>query len=260
MNASQPPSPRKLSLVSGRAVIFEPQWFCRQHKRVKPEDSGLARVLIEDEFPPRLRAVVFDAGGDDPYAPCFVEDPDPPADARDAGGGCLRTETGSLAIADLQRLIEAMALWRDPERILDRLPPMWRVQPGLYEFTVWRRDKTHDLFFHAAPVTEEDIGADYNNPEALLDAEPQDMPLTDELDLHAFAPNEAAAVIEEYCHLAAEAGFGEVRIIHGRGVGELRATAHRVLERHPAVMSYADAPPDRGGPGATIAHLAPRES
>ncbi len=81
------------------------------------------------------------------------------------------------------------------------------------------------------------------------------LPVEDHLDLHAFAPRDVASVTEAYLDQAAEAGLREVRVIHGRGIGAQRETVRAVLARHPAVASFADAPPERGGWGATIVRL-----
>jgi dsDNA-specific endonuclease/ATPase MutS2 len=96
-------------------------------------------------------------------------------------------------------------------------------------------------------------------PEEEEEAAPGDapiaLPIEDALDLHAFAPRDVAAVVEEYLHEAHARGFGEVRLIHGRGAGVQRRIVRGVLARHPLVASFSDAPADRGGWGATIARL-----
>ena len=66
-------------------------------------------------------------------------------------------------------------------------------------------------------------------------------------------------MVEEYLGEAAARGFREVRVIHGRGIGVQREIVRSVLQRHPLVESFADAPPDRGGWGATLVHLRPRK-
>ena len=81
------------------------------------------------------------------------------------------------------------------------------------------------------------------------------LPVEDALDLHPFRPDETAAVVAEYLAAAAEKGFREVRLVHGRGIGVQRAIVRRVLERSPHVVSFADATPERGGWGATVAVL-----
>ena len=54
---------------------------------------------------------------------------------------------------------------------------------------------------------------------------------------------------------AAARGFREVRIVHGRGVGTQRTIVRAVLARSPLVEEFRDAPPERGGWGATVALL-----
>lgn len=79
-------------------------------------------------------------------------------------------------------------------------------------------------------------------------------PLTDELDLHHFVPREVADLVAEYLHAAHAAGMRQVRLIHGKGIGNLRRTVHAVLDRHPLVASYRLAD-DRSSWGATIVEL-----
>ena len=91
------------------------------------------------------------------------------------------------------------------------------------------------------------------------DDEPVLLPIEDAIDLHTFSPREAASVVEEYLHAAREAGLTEVRVIHGRGLGVQRAAIHGLLRRLPFVVRASDAPPGRGGWGATIVELAPAD-
>jgi dsDNA-specific endonuclease/ATPase MutS2 len=49
-----------------------------------------------------------------------------------------------------------------------------------------------------------------------------------------------------------------VRLIHGRGIGVQRRIVQSLLARHPLVVGFADAPPERGGFGATLVRLRPR--
>jgi DNA-nicking Smr family endonuclease len=66
------------------------------------------------------------------------------------------------------------------------------------------------------------------------------VPIEAELDLHAFAPRDVASVVEEYVTAAAEAGFREVRVIHGRGRGVQRGIVQAALDRHPCVEAFSD--------------------
>lgn len=89
--------------------------------------------------------------------------------------------------------------------------------------------------------------------------EPVRLPVEDVLDLHAFAPRDVRSVVGEYLRAAAERGLVEVRLIHGRGIGVQRASVQSLLSHHPLVASFADAPPERGGWGATVVRLRPLE-
>jgi DNA-nicking Smr family endonuclease len=85
--------------------------------------------------------------------------------------------------------------------------------------------------------------------------EPIRIPVEDALDLHAFAPPDVQSVVAEYLAEAHARGFREVRLIHGRGIGVQRAVVQSLLATLPLVEAYADAPPERGGRGATIVRL-----
>jgi dsDNA-specific endonuclease/ATPase MutS2 len=79
--------------------------------------------------------------------------------------------------------------------------------------------------------------------------------LTDELDLHTFAPRDVKELVCDYIDACLDRGFPRVRIIHGKGTGTLRRIVHAALERHDGVVSFALAPETAGGWGATIAVL-----
>jgi DNA-nicking Smr family endonuclease len=83
--------------------------------------------------------------------------------------------------------------------------------------------------------------------------EPHELPIEGALDLHPFAPRDVSSVVEEYVRTAHAAGLREVRLIHGRGIGVQRGTVQRVLDRHPLVAEFWDAPESHLG--ATIARL-----
>ena len=85
--------------------------------------------------------------------------------------------------------------------------------------------------------------------------DPLSLPIEDSLDLHAFAPRDVRPVVEEYLKEAAARGFREIRLIHGRGIGVQRASVQALLAGHPLVERFFDAPPERGGWGATIVVL-----
>lgn len=81
------------------------------------------------------------------------------------------------------------------------------------------------------------------------------LPINGELDLHTFRPKEIKTLIPDYLDACMEAGIEKVRIIHGKGTGQLREGVHRLLERLPNVASFKLAPEWNGGWGATMVHL-----
>jgi DNA-nicking Smr family endonuclease len=90
--------------------------------------------------------------------------------------------------------------------------------------------------------------------------DPVRVPVEDNLDLHSFSPRDIPSVVESYLEAAWDAGFREVRLIHGRGKGVQKEVVRRVLSQHPLVSEFREAAPDRGGWGATIVSLAGRRS
>lgn len=85
--------------------------------------------------------------------------------------------------------------------------------------------------------------------------EPVILPVEDFLDLHPFAPRDIPDVVESYLEAAQEAGFAEVRVIHGRGKGVQKERVRQVLSRSGCVEGFEEATPDRGGWGATVVRL-----
>ncbi len=85
--------------------------------------------------------------------------------------------------------------------------------------------------------------------------DPVVLPLEDHLDLHPFQPKDITSVVEEYVEQCQQAGFTEVRLIHGKGKGVQRNMVRALLTKHPAVLSFHSGPLEAGGWGATIVVL-----
>lgn len=89
---------------------------------------------------------------------------------------------------------------------------------------------------------------DTNQPEL------PELPIDGTLDLHTFRPDELGSLIPEYIDACLEKGIHTLRIIHGKGKGNLRRSVHALLNRNDAVESYSLAN-DQSGWGATLVNL-----
>ncbi|MGB3211995.1 MAG: Smr/MutS family protein [Desulforhopalus sp.] len=75
------------------------------------------------------------------------------------------------------------------------------------------------------------------------------------LDLHHFSPKDLKTLIPDYLDECVKKGIIEVRIIHGKGIGNIRRSVHALLDRNPLIVSYRQAELHSGGWGATIVTL-----
>ncbi|MGQ9801986.1 MAG: Smr/MutS family protein [Candidatus Saccharicenans sp.] len=78
-----------------------------------------------------------------------------------------------------------------------------------------------------------------------------ELPIDGVLDLHTFRPGEVKELINDYLEECLKRGIYDLRIIHGKGTGTLKAIVHSILKKHPAVLHFQDADPLAGGWGAT---------
>src|SRR5688572_6862791 len=92
--------------------------------------------------------------------------------------------------------------------------------------------------------------------------EPVRIPITDELDLHSIPPSQIKEILPEYFAECLLRNITVVRVVHGKGIGNLRRTVHSLLDKLPCVTSYHLAHELLGGWGATMVYLklAPGES
>ena len=89
----------------------------------------------------------------------------------------------------------------------------------------------------------------------MSDDEPVELPIDGILDLHLFQPGDVKELVPDYLAECRARGILEVRIIHGKGIGNLRRTVHAILERMPEVEGYRLAGEAMGGWGATVVVL-----
>lgn len=85
--------------------------------------------------------------------------------------------------------------------------------------------------------------------------EPFQIPIEGELDLHTFNPRDIKELLPAYLAACREKGIYQVRVVHGKGIGNLRRTVHAILSRLPEVASFSLAGEQFGGWGATMVNL-----
>ena len=76
-----------------------------------------------------------------------------------------------------------------------------------------------------------------------------------ELDLRGQYAADALEVIDKYLDDATLAGLARVRLIHGKGTGQLRAAVQNFLKTHHRVKSYRLGEQSEGGLGVTVVEL-----
>ena len=81
------------------------------------------------------------------------------------------------------------------------------------------------------------------------------VPIDGILDLHTFRPREVKELIPEYLKECRRLGIVQIRIIHGKGKGEMRRLVHAILARNELVRQFRQAPENAGGWGATLVDL-----
>lgn len=85
--------------------------------------------------------------------------------------------------------------------------------------------------------------------------DPIRIPIEDVLDLHTFQPRDIPDLLNAYFSECIKEGIFSVRVIHGKGKGIQKRQVHQILDKHPLVRGYRDAPPEAGGWGATLVTL-----
>jgi dsDNA-specific endonuclease/ATPase MutS2 len=87
------------------------------------------------------------------------------------------------------------------------------------------------------------------------DNETVQVPIDGVLDLHNFSPKDIKCLVPDYLEECRKANIFQVRIIHGKGIGNLRRTVHAILDRLPVVKEFKLAGGSGGGWGATLVEL-----
>ena len=89
----------------------------------------------------------------------------------------------------------------------------------------------------------------------MADDDPVELPIDGILDLHTFSPKDVKDLVPDYIGECLRRGITEIRIIHGKGTGTLKAIVHGLLKKDLRVASFKDAGLGAGGWGATLVHL-----
>lgn len=82
-------------------------------------------------------------------------------------------------------------------------------------------------------------------------------PLDGTLDLHGIDPKEVGDLVDDWIDASRAAGLRHLRIVHGKGIGALRATVHARLRRRADVATFRPGGEGAGGWGATLVDLKP---
>jgi DNA-nicking Smr family endonuclease len=72
------------------------------------------------------------------------------------------------------------------------------------------------------------------------------LPIDGVLDLHTFSPRDIKTLVPDWLAECRAHGLREVRIVHGKGTGALRASVHAILDGHDDVIEYGPAGPNWG--------------
>ncbi len=77
----------------------------------------------------------------------------------------------------------------------------------------------------------------------------------DSIDLHGMTREQAAAIVATFLNQCLARGLRCVRIVHGKGLGILKAKLGKWLPRREEVLAYCQAPANDGGSGALLVLL-----
>jgi len=79
--------------------------------------------------------------------------------------------------------------------------------------------------------------------------------IQDGVDLHGLTRDQASAVVVDFLEQCLARGLRCVRIVHGKGLGILKAKLRKWLPRRQEVLAYCQAPASEGGSGALLVLL-----
>jgi DNA mismatch repair protein MutS2 len=107
-----------------------------------------------------------------------------------------------------------------------------------------------------SPKTRARAAAQRSSASARAEREPAAATAMTEVDVRGMRVDEAWPLVDKALDNASLAGLTEVRVIHGRGTGQLMRGIREFLDGHPQVASVSQAPDREGGTGVTVVKLA----
>lgn len=125
----------------------------------------------------------------------------------------------------------------------------YTVLIGSLRFRAKREELT--LVKTAAPLAK----ATANLPKGVNAYVSIDEDFTGELNIIGSTVDEAEERVDKFLDAAFMAGLAQIRIVHGHGKGALRQAVAKLLTGHSHVKSFAAAPANEGGTGATLVEL-----
>ena len=171
-----------------------------------------------------------------------------------AGGKEVEAEAvkpgGRFWVPDLEAVVEVLEAPDSAGRVLVRRGAM-RLRLGVERL----REPGPEAAAAAASPATAAVGRRLPLPQAAgvdVDAPASGM----ELDLRGMSGDEGVSAIERYLEEAVIHGYRQVRIIHGKGTGALRARVQEVLRHHPRVEAFRLGEMGEGGAGVTVAEIA----
>jgi len=129
---------------------------------------------------------------------------------------------------------------------VDRKGGTLKVRAGTFELLVEAAD--------VAPPREKGGKKPKAKPAARI-ATPSRESTPHELNLIGLRVDDALGRLEPFLNHASLEGYGEVRVVHGKGTGALMRGVREYLDGHPLVRAFRPGEPFEGGEGATVVTL-----
>jgi DNA mismatch repair protein MutS2 len=126
------------------------------------------------------------------------------------------------------------------------------VTMGTVKVVVPRSELSADLSGNVAPERSSGARTSATRPAGV---EANDASNLTEIDVRGMRVDEAMPIVDKALDSASLAGAEQLRIIHGKGTGQLGKGIREFLRDHPQVAGLAQAGDREGGSGVTIVTL-----